>query len=176
YNMGPGGLMYAPTRDIAYNYPTLIEAVRNAINEDYWPEYVALMEKLGGTFDDLDKANIACAEYLNRCCDDPDAAPAKLMEEVGWDSVPLPARFAWLAMIGQVMMVQLFHAVRSSTPMNTQRQDVVDVVAACREARRIINGTTETDELYGDLKEVIRRLKKLGESEEKIEDVIDEAL
>jgi len=171
--MGPGGLMYAPSRDIAYNYPSLILAVRNAINEDYWPKFMEIMEQLGASFEDLDAANIACSEYLNRCCNDPDYSPRSLLEEVGWFDIHPAAQMTWFAMMGSVMMVQLFHAVRSTSKVGENRADVIDVVAACREARRIINATTDTDELLADLKEVVRRLKQQNVDDQKIREVLN---
>jgi hypothetical protein len=132
YNTGPGGLMYAPARDFAYNYPQMVACVRNAFNKETWPELLRLLtrydEAMTGvghelTYDgyedrvwaSLHEANVKFCAFLNICCQDSNEDFYAVLERSGWPDVPETGKVGWLAMLGLVMMGQLFQGLRDIT-------------------------------------------------------------
>jgi len=125
YNTTPGGLMYCPERDFAYNYPRLVACVRNAFNTEYWPALVRLLEdsladkpavdRQLAVWDALCASNDAFSQFVNSCCQDPKETFEQVATRAGWTEVPVVGQVGWMAMLGTVMMGQLFQGLRDVT-------------------------------------------------------------
>jgi len=132
YNTGPGGLMYAPARDFAYNYPQMVACVRNAFSKETWQELIRLLtvyEKAiaavdherqceGYTervWDQLCEVNDRFCAFLNISCQDSAESFFDVLDRSGWSTASDTGKVGWLAMLGLVMMGQLFQGLRDIT-------------------------------------------------------------
>ena len=183
YNTGPGGLMYAPARDFAYNYPQMIKCIIEAFNKDHWP---ALLGVLGEGLDEdyvwgqAIAAKDAYCAYLNKCCEDPSESLEQVLDRSGWNGVDELGQIAFLAMMGQVMTGQLFQGLRDITYEGEgARSEVTGLAQAGQAARRAMNGISEADErtqLEFELNEALLALETHGLPKGEIMGLVRKAL
>ena len=156
YNMGPGGLMYSPSRDFAYQYPAMIKRMRENFNHHNCPELEAVVEAgmlatfepkrpgdVPDVFGELDKANVAYSRFLEICCENPEETVADCLERSGFNDVHPAAQFGWLAMMGTIMTGQMFVGLRDITTRGpTAVTDEQEMNQAGDEASDAINKVT----------------------------------
>lgn len=178
YNLAPGGLMYSPARDFAYNYPQLIKCIIDSFNADYWPQLTEVVGKAMDTsddcaFDELCKAKEAYCQYINICCEDPTETVKDVLRRAGWFEIDDAAQAGWMAMMGYVMTGQLFGGLRDVTPEDQRaRPEAEAMLEYGREARRVLNRVSKGDELKSDFRELMRRMREDGDSWENIEALV----
>ena len=152
YTTGPGGLSYSPARDLAYNYPQMIASCVRCFNIEYWPELIArLVDVTGDTEEEviaeIEKAQIAQLEFLKICCENPEEDIADIYERSGWNAVSPEAQLGWTAMMGQVIMGQVFVGLRDITAAGDGvRSPLQGLLNGLSESRRALNGIDADDE------------------------------
>jgi len=192
YNTGPGGLMYSPSRDFAYNYPQLVKCIINSFNVGRWPELVYTMsqahyadrtlteEEDAFIWGKICEAKDVYCNFLNECCVDPDETVDQVLDRVGWNNLPEAAQITWLAMMGQVMTGQVFQGLRDVTYQGEgARSEVKELLQAGQAARRAMNGIdaeTEREVLELALKEAAEELAANGLSKSEILDIVRKTL
>lgn len=187
YNTGPGGLMYAPARDFAHNYPQLVACVRNAFVEGYWPTLTQLLGEAADhsdeyVWDKLCDANDKFAEFIRLSCRDSTQSFDDVLAASGWSGLPEFAKVGWLAMLGTVMMGQLFQGLRDITAAGLQAPSCMDrLMRAGFDARRATNRPNvsceqEQSEMLQMLSSVAQSLVTSGVSLDAIRKTVDEAV
>jgi len=195
YNTGPGGLMYAPARDFAYNYPQMIACMRNAFSDKYWPALTDVL-MTGACYDrpsdestaaeliwdGLCEANDAYANFLNICCQDPDESFEQVLVRSGWKEVPDFAKVGWFAMMGQIMSGQIFQGLRDITVAGaTAPSCMADLLRSGHESRRLnsnpgVSSEKEQAELLRCLTAQVSTLRTMGVGADQIKKAFSDAM
>lgn len=195
YNREHGGLMYAPARDFAYNYPVMIRCIRDAFSREYWPGLLRLVAKASialpltdeeyaaaeqAAWDDLERANLAFTQFINISCQDSSETFDDVCARSGWNDVPEPARMGWLAMLGTVMMGQLFQGLRDVTKEGVDAPScAASLLRSGHKARCSSQGIDRDAEREHDLSRLMalgRKLRDAGMSASDLVDAFEEGL
>lgn len=183
----PGGTgeFYNPARDFAYNYPQLLACVCKAFESSHWPEVKSFVAAAMNVteeqaWESLCDVNDAMMRYVNICCEDPTETVEDLLKRSGFVDLPNPARIGYMAMIGMVMVGQLFAGLRDVTPLGNTRMDVSSLLRHGLFARNVLNGNPEqfgADEYTAQMLNAITHLVKIFEIPRKeIRNMVDKQL
>lgn len=108
---------YAPDRDLINAYPQAIDLAVKRFNAKSWPELHELAEANGVDWEQLCDTMYAFTEFMVTSIDDPSVTMEEMMRRSGFFEGKPMARVAVMAMIGSVVIGQLYHAVRETTPL-----------------------------------------------------------
>ncbi len=121
---GPEGQAYKFERDLRQCYPQIIQLVARRFNNESWPEMVDVVQAAGGSWDGLCDAMEAIQKFLTSPITDPEITMEQVLRESGWFRVTDADRAGLCAMFGSVMLGQLHHAVRETTPLGAAAEDI----------------------------------------------------
>jgi hypothetical protein len=79
--------------------------------------------------EDLGKAAVAAAKYLNNCQITELDDPVKVLESTGWNDLPHRAQLAVLARIGQIAMAMYFASSRDALRTDEKALGIDDLLA-----------------------------------------------
>lgn len=159
YNIHPGGKMYAPARDFAYNYPEMLSCIIRCFNTEKWPELLdvttearfpvgpdpamTLEERKEATWDEICTAKDVYCEFLKICCEDPAENEDDVLRRAGWFDLHPAIQMSFLAMMGVVMTGQFFQGLRDVTPGGTVPSEIAKLLQAGDNARKAMMKTEE---------------------------------
>lgn len=129
------GIALSPDRDIRYLYPQLIKLVVARFNANVWPELNAILESNGGTWDGLCNANDAVATFLSTSCDKPEQSLKEVLEASGWFKTTPVEQAVYCSMLGQVLLCQLFYALRDTTHLGEKPDGIGEIVRLSKELK-----------------------------------------
>lgn len=128
--------MYAPDRDIAYNFPGLVRVAMYGLHPDHQEALFGdYLREHGVTDADLGRAAVVTADTLRwMSADDVPTATAAL-ERSGFFGLPFAAQVAICCRIGQVMLAAYYEGVRDTLPMGAPTPATIE--SLCQEAREL---------------------------------------
>jgi len=106
---------YSSNRDLAHNYPTILELTIDRLCDRQWPELADFLSVHGVTDDDLGRVCQAYCEYVLSIRDRPQATLEELLQASGFLRQPLVAQMAFLAMMSTVVTGIHFRGVKEAT-------------------------------------------------------------
>lgn len=130
HSVGPGGLqlvprtgmpgtdaqVYAPHRDLAHNFSSLLEQAMHGLRPENQEEWFAeLIELVGLSGDDLGKAMVAFVKAVPEFALPGCKSPHEALTRHGFFETPWAAQFVMAAKFGQVVYGAVFSAVRDVT-------------------------------------------------------------
>jgi len=130
----------------------MIASCVRCFNVEFWPELIAqLVSSTGNTEEEMiaeiEKAQIAQLEFLKICCENPEEDIAAVYDRSGWNAVSPEAQLGWTAMMGQVIMGQVFVGLRDITAAGDGvRSPLQGLLNGLSESRRALNGVAADDE------------------------------
>ena len=139
YNMGPGQPMYAPHRDIAYLYPSLVEQVERRLYEGPFEPLSKWLDEEGVTYSELAHTVKVYCLFLNAAHKNPDQSVEQCLESVGWFECPGPARAALMFYLGAALTGSFFQAIRDVTKMGEDPGHVPALVATSNRVATYMN-------------------------------------
>lgn len=108
--------MYAPDRDLGWNYIPTVTQVLQSLAPERWPEWLrAYADANGVTADDIGRCAIAFATALDKFSDPDTPDPMSALDAAQFFAVPEAARNIFLMRLGQHMTGMYFTAVRQLT-------------------------------------------------------------
>ena len=107
--------LYAPNRDVAHNFPFVIEKVFNDIVNFRWYCANKYMDEHKITADDAVKAVDAFVTFMRSAVDNPNEDMVSCLERSGWFSVSDAMQLVLMANIGRVMTGIFFNGAREAT-------------------------------------------------------------
>ncbi len=119
---GSEGELYTPGRDLAYCFHDMVENVANRFSENKWPALMALMEREKIEFPQLQAGMDSFCRFLVEAQQKPDRDIRESMRSSGWLDQPPQVQIAINAMLGSVVMGQLFAAVRDLALIDAPHQ------------------------------------------------------
>lgn len=177
----PTGGFYSPGRDFAYCYPRTIRVLYDAFNKSYWPELVRIVEEQTARdgkdgWNEICKAHDQVHHFLQIFCEDPSESFEDVMKRSGLRDVHPAALFGWMAMFGIVSFGQLFACVRDVNPLGTSPPEVIAryLNVALTDVRRGFNFLGKKEELADEFRNVVRIMRKEGESFDTIRQLVDD--
>ena len=116
------GELYTPGRDLAYCFPDMLQNVAGRFSEDKWPALMQLMEREKITFAQLQDGMDKLCLFMVRTQERPDVPIQDLMRDVGWLDVPPQVQIGINAMLGTVVIGQMFAAIRDLALIDAPHQ------------------------------------------------------
>lgn len=115
--MSVGEIKYAPSRDIVYLFPSVLNAVADRLEDAPFAPLHALLRERGVTLDDLGEAMGAYCRYMNASHQNPDQKMWDVLEESGWNKCKPEAQIAVMYYAGVLMTGTFFKGVRDVVPL-----------------------------------------------------------
>ena len=92
--------LYNPSRDVAHNFKQVLELVAARLEDQAWPELVAVLKREDVTMDDLGEACAAYCQYVASAIEHPNRPMPVSLEASGFFKCKPAAQVAVLAMLG----------------------------------------------------------------------------
>lgn len=128
-----GTVKYAPSRDIVYLLPDIIQTVAQRLEDQPDPGMKALMEEHGVTLDELGEAIGAYIRFIMDAQKGPAANMIQALEDSGWNQVRWQARVPIFYYTGGIITGAFFQGIRDATePNDPVISQVTDLLSAGR--------------------------------------------
>jgi hypothetical protein len=131
--------LYDANRDIAHNFPLVLQDVIMRLEKEVWPSANAVLKAIKCPEAELGKAANAFATFVVTSVDSPKETMLDALQRSGWFAVHPAAQVVVMAYLGQVMTGMFFHGAREATiggvgPLSSVEQ----LVAAGRYISRLM--------------------------------------
>jgi len=117
-----GEVRYAPSRDIAYLWPSLLATVADRLEDAPMEGLHKILKERGVTLDDLGEAAGAYCRFINFCHRELDWNMQQCLDESGWEKVKPEAQIAYLFYAGALLTGTFFQGIRDALPANDERR------------------------------------------------------
>lgn len=111
-----GKIRYAPSRDIAYLFPSILSSVADRLEDAPSEDLNELLEGRQVTLDDLGAACEAYCNFINSSHQEPGQTMWDVLEECGWHDLKPEVRVAYLYYVGAMMTGTFFKGIRDAVP------------------------------------------------------------
>lgn len=110
-----GGLSYSPYRDISHNFSGIAKVAMNQLDQTNWNYLLGdYLTQTGTTEEDLGKAAVALAEYVNNCCKPAIKSPEEALRLAGFLDLPVAAQVAVMTKLGESFTGFFFNCTREA--------------------------------------------------------------
>ncbi len=103
---------YDPNRDFAHCFPAIAQEVAHRIDSNKWPALVNYLEAKGVEIEDLEKTFTAVHKFILSATDNPKESLEDCLRRSGYLQLRSEAQFAYLAVMGGVIMGCFFSGRR----------------------------------------------------------------
>lgn len=126
-----GGLSYAPYRDIAHCFSGIAKVAVNQLDKTDWNYLICdYLTAAGMTEEDLGKAAVALAKYINLCCNPDIKSPLEALQQAGFLDLPVPAQLALAAKLGEAFVGFFFNCTREAHALEEQQLGLDDLMVS----------------------------------------------
>lgn len=138
--IGVGEVKYAPARDIAYLYPSVLSNVADRLEAEAFKPLHEMLLREGVTMDDLGAACEAYALFTNMA-HQTDKPMAQAMEESGWLAVHPLARVAYMFYVGAMIGGTFYTGIRDACPKD-EHPSVLTLTKLVKDAKAFVAYTS----------------------------------
>lgn len=111
-----GEVRYAPSRDIAYLFPSVLSSVAAHLEDAPSEDLNELLDGRQVTLDDLGAACEAYCNFINASHQTIERTMWDVLEECGWHDLKPEVRVAYLYYVGAMMTGTFFKGIRDAVP------------------------------------------------------------
>ena len=112
YNMGPGGAMYAPHRDLARTIFSIIRTAEGLTFDAMWPALKELCKEKNVSDDDLAEALHCMCKFISFAFDPLVEDHVEALKRAGWDDVKPEAKMVLGFYVGTVTLATAWSGIR----------------------------------------------------------------
>ena len=131
------GMLVSPMRDIAHNFPWLVEETVKRLDEKVWGELHELIDAKGITEEQLAIVIDSMVKFVTKASDPEVKEPFALLESSGFLDVSPSARVAVMAVLGQIVLGAYFEGVRQASVLDERMPPKATVEALVKTGRQV---------------------------------------